>query len=81
MINHKHYTYTVMWSEEDAEYVGLCAELPSVSFLHSKQDKALAGIINTVRIIIKDMRAHHEKLPEHKFVNYPSEESEHTAFG
>jgi len=27
------YTYRVTWSEEDAEYVGLCAEFPSLSWL------------------------------------------------
>lgn len=33
MVNHKHYTYRVTWSEEDQEYVALCAEFPSLSFL------------------------------------------------
>ena len=27
------YTYRVMWSDEDEEFVGLCAELPSLSWL------------------------------------------------
>lgn len=27
------YTYRVIWSEEDEEYVGLCAEFPSLSWL------------------------------------------------
>lgn len=26
-----HYTYRVNWSGEDGEYVGLCAEFPSLS--------------------------------------------------
>ncbi|MEZ4617951.1 MAG: hypothetical protein R2867_20915 [Caldilineaceae bacterium] len=26
MINPEHYTYRVIWSEEDNEFVGLCAE-------------------------------------------------------
>ena len=25
-----HYTYRVTWSEEDQEYVGLCAEFPQL---------------------------------------------------
>ena len=27
------YTYRVTWSEEDNEYVGLCAEFPGTGFL------------------------------------------------
>lgn len=27
------YTYRITWSEEDGEYVGLCAEPPSLSWL------------------------------------------------
>ena len=32
-MNAKLYTYRVLWSEEDAEFVGLCAEFPSLSWL------------------------------------------------
>jgi hypothetical protein len=28
-LKHDHYTYRVTWSEDDQEYVGLCAEFPS----------------------------------------------------
>lgn len=31
MVNYEHYTYRVTWSAEDEEYVGLCAEFPSLS--------------------------------------------------
>lgn len=27
------YTYQITWSEEDSEYVGLCAEFPGLSWL------------------------------------------------
>jgi len=27
------YTYRVIWSEEDCEHVGLCAEFPSLSWM------------------------------------------------
>jgi hypothetical protein len=27
------YTYRVTWSEDDGEFVGLCAEFPSLSWL------------------------------------------------
>jgi len=32
-IKNDHYTYRVTWSVDDDEYVGLCAELPSLSWL------------------------------------------------
>ena len=38
------YTYRVTWSEEDQEYVGLCAELPGLSWLDKSQEQALKGI-------------------------------------
>lgn len=39
-----HYTYRVEWSGEDNEWVGLCAELPSLSWLDPDKGRALAGI-------------------------------------
>ena len=39
-----HYTYRVTWSAEDEEYVGLCAEFPSLSWLASTQEEAFSGI-------------------------------------
>ena len=33
MVDHKHYTYRVTWSDDDEEYVALCAEFPSLSYL------------------------------------------------
>jgi hypothetical protein len=38
------YTYRVTWSEEDQEFVGLCAEYPSMSWLAQKPETALRGI-------------------------------------
>ena len=63
MINHEHYTYRVTWSKEDSEYVALCAEFPSLSFLAEKQDKALKGIVDVVGDIIEDMKLNSEDLP------------------
>jgi len=64
MINYKHYTYKIVWSEEDGEYVGLCAEFPSVSFLHKKQSEALAGIVDTIFVVVKDMEGAGETVPQ-----------------
>lgn len=58
------YTYRVTWSEEDGEYVGLCAEFPSLSWLADTPEAALAGIRDTVRQVIKDMQATDEVIPE-----------------
>lgn len=60
----KHYTYRITWSEEDAEYVGLCAEFPSLSYLASTIQKALQGILKVVAEVIADMEANNESIPE-----------------
>lgn len=58
------YTYRVTWSEEDGEYVGLCAEFPSASWLEKNPEKALAGIRKLVRDSLKDMAKNNEPIPE-----------------
>jgi len=42
------YTYRVLWSEEDQEYVGLCAEFQLLSHLDETPEKAFAGIRDLV---------------------------------
>ncbi len=58
------YTYRVTWSEEDGEYVGLCAELPSLSWLGSTPEAALEGIRQVVADVVADLRAGAEPVPE-----------------
>ena len=58
------YTYRVMWSEEDGEYVGLCAEFPSLSWLADTQEAALVGIRDTVKQVIQDMKSTGEPIPQ-----------------
>lgn len=58
------YTYRVTWSEEDQEYVGLCTEFPSLSWLDESQELALKGIRELVAETIKDMKESQEKVPE-----------------
>lgn len=62
--NIDRYTYRVTWSEEDQEYVGLCAEFPSLSWLEKKPEDALAGIRKVVKAAVKDMSASGEAVPE-----------------
>ena len=64
MVNHEHYTYRITWSEEDGEYVGLCAEFPSLSYLDENRDAALHGIVDVVRQVVEDMTANGEPVPE-----------------
>lgn len=64
MVNHKHYTYRVIWSEEDQEFVGLVAEFPSLSYLHKIQTNALKGIVDVVEQVVADIVANDETPPE-----------------
>lgn len=57
------YTYRVSWSEDDQEFVGLCAEFPGLSWLETSPEKALAGIRRLVAATLKDMRANNEEVP------------------
>ena len=43
-MNARHYTYRVTWSEEDGEFVGLCAEFPGLSWLADSMEGALKGL-------------------------------------
>jgi predicted RNase H-like HicB family nuclease len=50
------YTYRVTWSEEDSEYVGLCAEFPSLSWLEATPEAALTGIRSLVGKSVADLK-------------------------
>ena len=63
-LRNDHYTYRVTWSEDDHEYVGLCAEFPSLSWLSSTPESALKGIRDVVAHVVKDMKARGEEIPE-----------------
>ena len=64
MVNYTHYTYKVTWSEEDQEFVGLCAEFPSLSYLHKDQNATLKGITDLVKDVVTDMESNEELVPE-----------------
>jgi predicted HicB family RNase H-like nuclease len=59
-----HYTYRVTWSQEDEEYLGLCIELPSLSWLASEPQEALMGIRKVATEAVADMQANGEAVPE-----------------
>jgi predicted HicB family RNase H-like nuclease len=63
LINDK-YTYRVTWSEEDGEYVGLCVEFPSLSWLAATPEEALGGIRAIVAEVVTDLQSSGESVPE-----------------
>ena len=63
-LTNDRYTYRVTWSEEDHEYVGLCAEFPSLSWLASNPEAALRGIREVVGEVVADLEAQGELVPE-----------------
>ncbi len=63
MVDARHYSYRVIWSEEDREFIGLCAEFPSLFHLDDDQVAALTGIISLVTGVVADMDASGEAAP------------------
>jgi len=63
-MNIDHYTYRITWSREDQEYVGLCVEFPSLSWLADSQEAALKGIQTVVKDVVADMQASGEAIPD-----------------
>mgnify|MGYP000565402298 CR=1 FL=1 len=59
-----YYTYRITWSNEDKEFVGLCAEFPSLSWLAKTQEEALRGIRNLVTEVVLDMQSNNEIIPQ-----------------
>ncbi|NUU06872.1 type II toxin-antitoxin system HicB family antitoxin [Leifsonia sp. C5G2] len=64
MSDFTHYTYRVIWSAEDGEFVGQVAEFPSLSWLASTQADALQGVVNLVEDVIEEMERAGEPVPE-----------------
>lgn len=62
--NNDKYTYRITWSEDDGEYVGLCAEFPSLSWLSDTPEAALKGIRKLVEEVISEMMKSGDKVPE-----------------
>ena len=58
------YTYRVFWSEEDKEYVGLCAEFSLLSHLDDTPEKAFAGIRDLAAFSVKLLREEGKPVPE-----------------
>ena len=63
-MNPDHYAYRVIWSSEDEEFVGLCAEFPLLSWLEPTPDGAFSGIRRVVAEVLEDMLEDGETPPE-----------------
>lgn len=63
-LKNDRYTYKVTWSENDNEYVGLCVEFPSLSWLSTSPEAALKGIRKLVAETVADMESNDEIVPE-----------------
>ena len=63
-LKNDRYTYRVIWSEDDQEHVGLCAEFPSLSWLGKTPESALKGVREVVEGVIKDMKQSGEEIPQ-----------------
>jgi hypothetical protein len=57
------YTYRVLWSEEDHQYVGVCTEFPSLSHLADAHNAALAGVVALVKDVLADMHTKKKESP------------------
>nr|WP_217901519.1 antitoxin HicB [Pseudanabaena sp. SR411] len=64
MVNYEHYSYKLTWSVEDQEFAGLCAEFPSLSYLHEDRFVEIEGITNLIKDVVADMEENGEKVPE-----------------
>jgi len=61
---HDKYTYRVTWSEDDAGYVGTCAEFQSLSWLADTPEAALKGVCELVHEVVENMLGNGEVVPE-----------------
>ena len=56
------YSYRVFWSEEDGEHVAVCAELPGLSWLDKRAERALSGGLRAERALSGVLRAAREAV-------------------
>jgi len=61
---YNRYTYRITWTDDDKEYVGLCTEFPSLSWLAKTPEAALKGIRVVVEDVLKDMKKNGESPPQ-----------------
>jgi predicted HicB family RNase H-like nuclease len=57
------YTYRVLWSAKDQEFIATVVEFPSLSWIADTRTKALNGLTSVVEEILRDMLEHGEEIP------------------
>src|SRR5207237_1523524 len=60
----QEYSFTVAWSDEDNSFIGRVNEFPSLAAHGRTQEKALREIRELVGVILKDLAAAREPIPE-----------------
>jgi predicted HicB family RNase H-like nuclease len=60
----EHFTYRLLWSSKDDEYIATVAEFPSLSWISSTRKSALEGLTSMVEDVIADMTKSGEAIPE-----------------
>ena len=63
-LENDRYTYRLTWSEDDGEYVGLCVEFPSLSWLSKTPEAALKGIRKLVVDVVAELHTNSEAVPD-----------------
>lgn len=63
-LKNDRYAYRVIWSADDQEYVGLCAEFPSLSWLAATPETALKGIRKVVAESVEILRVDGDEIPQ-----------------
>ena len=63
-LKNDRYAYRVIWSANDDEYLGLCAEFPCLSWLAGTPEAALKGIRRVVAEGIEIMEADGDSIPK-----------------
>ena len=58
-----HYAFRIFWSSEDRQYVGACAEFPSLSHLDASPVKALKGIRDLIESVILELNKSGHAVP------------------
>jgi hypothetical protein len=62
-MNDEDYACRANWSPEDGEHVGLCEQLPSLSWLAASHDSALAGIRRLIAEVACDLEPVSDQIP------------------
>lgn len=64
MNNLPTYSYRVVWSDKQKEYIGLCYEFPSLSWCDKDLTTSFYGIRRLVEDAVREMRYGGEKIPK-----------------